>query len=164
MPRPMLRTPQNQTQSQTVNNNILSATRNQEHEQQQQQMDKMKLDQLLRKKRSKEYMEALHKLDAGGHVHNQNKVNDIIRTIQEEFPEVQLGGVLLGYVSICISESLMKCIHWILQVASLNIIKQEKHFQMASKRHVPLPCVADMSLLKFIKTAAGRSVPADMFL
>ena len=97
---PMLRTPQNQTQSQTVNNNILSATRNQEHEQQQ-QMDKMKLDQLLRKKRSKEYMEALHKLDAGGHVHNQNKVNDIIRTIQEEFPEVQLGGVLLGYVSIC---------------------------------------------------------------
>ena len=50
---------------------------------------------------SKEYMEALHKLDAGGHVHNQNKVNDIIRTIQEEFPEVQLGGVLLGYVSIC---------------------------------------------------------------
>ena len=92
MPRPMLRTPQNQTQSQTVNNNILSATRNQEHEQQQQQMDKMKLDQLLRKKRSKEYMEALHKLDAGGHVHNQNKVNDIIRTIQEEFPEVQLGG------------------------------------------------------------------------
>ena len=151
MPRPMLRTPQNQTQSQTVNNNILSATRNQEYEQQQQQMDKMKLDQLLRKKRSKEYMEALHKLDAGGHVHNQNKVNDIIRTIQEMFPSV-------------ISESLMKCIHWILQVASLNIIKQEKHFQMASKRHVPLPCVADMSLLKFIKTAAGRSVLADMFL
>lgn len=53
MPRPMLRTPQNQTQSQTVNNNILSATRNQEHEQQQQQMDKMKLDQLLRKKKIK---------------------------------------------------------------------------------------------------------------
>ena len=101
MPRPMLRTPQNQTQSQTVNNNILSATRNQEHEQQQQQMDKMKLDQLLRKKRSKEYMEALHKLDAGGHVHNQNKVNDIIRTIQEEFPEVHTldltGGIIEHY-------------------------------------------------------------------
>ena len=61
----------------------------------------LRTPQLLRKKRSKEYMEALHKLDAGGHVHNQNKVNDIIRTIQEEFPEVQLGGVLLGYVSIC---------------------------------------------------------------
>ena len=133
MPRPMLRTPQNQTQSQTVNNNILSATRNQEHEQQQ-QMDKMKLDQLLRKKRSKEYMEALHKLDAGGHVHNQNKVNDIIRTIQEEFPEVQLGGVLLGYVSICYLGK-----------------PYEVH-------------TLDLSLLKFIKTAAGRSVPADMFL
>mgnify|MGYP004631712455 CR=1 FL=1 len=100
MPRPMLRTPQKQ--SQTVGNNILSATRNNEQQQQQrQQMDKMKLDKLLRKPRSKEYMEALHKLDAGGHVHNQDKVNDIIRTIQEEFPEVQLGGILLGYVSIC---------------------------------------------------------------
>ena len=46
-------------------------------------------------------MDALHKLDAGGHVHNQNKVNDIINAIQNEFPEVALGGVLLGYVSIC---------------------------------------------------------------
>ena len=62
MPRPMLRTPQNQTQSQTVNNNILSATRNQEHEQQQQQMDKMKLYQLLRKKRSKEYSSRRHRI------------------------------------------------------------------------------------------------------
>ena len=163
MPRPMLRTPQNQTQSQTVNNNILSATRNQEHEQQQ-QMDKMKLDQLLRKKRSKEYMEALHKLDAGGHVHNQNKVNDIIRTIQEEFPEVQLGGVLLGYVSICYLGKPYEVHTLDLTGGIIEHYKTGETLQMASKRHVPLPCVADMSLLKFIKTAAGRSVPADMFL
>ena len=84
MPRPMLRTPQNQTQSQTVNNNILSATRNQEHEQQQQQMDKMKLDQLLRKKRSKEYMEALHKLDAGTQENSQKRIYDQIHSKQEE--------------------------------------------------------------------------------
>lgn len=100
MPRPMLRTPQQQTQTQT--SNILSATyNNQQQKQQQQQMDKMKLDKLLRKSRSKEYMEALHKLDAGGHVHNQNKVNDIINTIKSEFPEVELSGILLGYVAIC---------------------------------------------------------------
>ena len=96
----MLRTPQQQTQTQT--SNILSATyNNQQQKQQQQQMDKMKLDKLLRKSRSKEYMEALHKLDAGGHVHNQNKVNDIINTIKSEFPEVELSGILLGYVAIC---------------------------------------------------------------
>lgn len=64
-------------------------------------MDKMKLDRLLRKTRSKEYMETLHKLDAGGHVHNQQKVNEIIDTIKNEFPEVEISGVLLGFVSIC---------------------------------------------------------------
>lgn len=99
MPRPMLRTPQMQTQTQT--SSLLSATYNSQQKQQQQQMDKMKMDKLLRKSRSKEYMEALHKLDAGGHVHNQNKVNEIINTNRSEFPEVELAGVLLGYVAIC---------------------------------------------------------------
>ena len=46
-------------------------------------------------------MEALHKLDAGGHTHNQQLVNEIIDAIRNEFPEVELQGVLLGYVSIC---------------------------------------------------------------
>lgn len=100
MPRPMLRAPQSQTQTQT--NNILSATyNNQQQKQQQQQMDKMKLDKLLRKPRTKEYMNAIHKLDVGGHVHNQSKVNDIINTIKSEFPEVEISGILLGYVAIC---------------------------------------------------------------
>lgn len=94
MPRPMLRTPQNQTET----NNILSATCNNEEKQ---QMDKMMLDRLLRKNRSKEYMDALHKLDSGGHVHNENKVNEIINTIKREFLEVELSGILLGYVAIC---------------------------------------------------------------
>lgn len=96
----MLRAPQNQTQTET--NSILSATRTSNQQRQQQnQMDMMKIDRLLRKPRSKEYMEAIHKLDAGGHVHNQSKVNSIINTIKHEFPEVELGGILLGYVAIC---------------------------------------------------------------
>ena len=95
----MLRTPQ-QTQTQT--NNLLSATNNnQQQKQKQQQMDKMKLDRLLRQPRSKAYMDAIHKLDAGGHVHNQEKVNDIINTIRSELPEVELSGILLGYVAVC---------------------------------------------------------------
>lgn len=97
MPKPMLRQPQTQTQS----NTILSATQGQQQKQQTQQMDKMKLDRLLRKTRSKEYMQALHKLDAGGHVHNQRKVDEIIDAIRNEFPDLEIGGIMLGIVSIC---------------------------------------------------------------
>lgn len=93
----MLKQPQAQTQA----GSILSATQQQESKQQNQQIDKMKLDRLLRKTRSKEYMDALHRLDAGGHTHNQNKVNEIIDAIRNEFPEVELSGILLGFVSIC---------------------------------------------------------------
>ena len=93
MPKPMLRTPERCNQA----NQLLSAS----YQGQKQQMDKMKLDRLLRKPRSKEYMETIHKLDAGGHVHNQSKVNEIIQTIRNEFPEIELSGILLGHVAIC---------------------------------------------------------------
>lgn len=94
MPRPMLKTPQNQAQ----NDNILSATRS---NQKQQKMDKMMIDRLFRKPRSDKYMDAIHKLDAGGHVHNQKQVDNIIDIIKGEFPEVEISGVLLGIVAIC---------------------------------------------------------------
>ena len=97
MPKPMLRQPQLQTQSDT----ILSAVQNQKQKQQAQQMDKMKLDRLLRKARSKEYMQTLHNLDAGGHVYNQHKVNEMIDTIRNEFPDLEISGIMLGIVSIC---------------------------------------------------------------
>lgn len=99
MPRPILKSSQSQQQSQ---NNILSTTYN-SHQQNQnmQQMDKMKLDRLLRKKRSSKYLDAIHKLDAGGHVQNHDKVNEIINAIKDEFPEVKIQGILLGIVSRC---------------------------------------------------------------
>jgi len=96
MPKPMLKTPQ-----QTQQNNLLNVSVNRESKQQTQQIDKMKLDRILRQPRSKQYMDALHKLDAGGHVQNQNTVREIIDTIKNEFLEVELGGVLLGFVSEC---------------------------------------------------------------
>lgn len=97
MPRPMLKQPQAQAQS----SSILSAVPKQENVQQTNQMNKMVLDRLLRKPRSKEYMQALHKLDSGGHTHNQKVVDEIIDTIRNEFPEVQLEGIMLGIVSVC---------------------------------------------------------------
>ena len=97
MPKPMLRQPQTQAQSST----ILSAVQNQQKKQETEQMDKMKLARLLRKPRSKGYMDALHKLDAGGHTHNENKVNEIIDAVRNEFPEIEISGILIGFVSIC---------------------------------------------------------------
>lgn len=46
-------------------------------------------------------MDALHKLDAGGYVHNQQKVEEILNAIKSEFPEVDLQGIMLGIVSKC---------------------------------------------------------------
>ena len=94
MPRPMLRTPQNQVQKDSI---LSTACSNQK----QQKMDKMMIDRLLRKSRSNEYMDAIHKLDAGGHVHNQKQVDNIIVIVKGEFPEVEISGVLLGIVAIC---------------------------------------------------------------
>lgn len=97
MPRPLLKPQQTKAESR-VTLNIRPRT---QQNQQMSQMQKMKLNQLLRRPRSKAYMEAMQKLDAGGHVHNENKVNDIVNIIKAEFPEVELDGILLGYVSIC---------------------------------------------------------------
>ena len=97
MPKPMLKQPQSQTQS----GSLLSATPQQAQKQQSQQIDKMKLDRLLRNPRSKNYMDAMHRLDAGGHVHNQHKVDEILDAIRMEFPDIEISGILLGVVSIC---------------------------------------------------------------
>ncbi len=97
MPKPMLKQPQNQINT----NNVLSATQNQQQKHQVQQMDKMKLDRLLRKPRSKEYIQSLHKLDVGGHVHNQQKVNEIINSIRNEFPDLDISSIMLGIVATC---------------------------------------------------------------
>lgn len=97
MPKPLFKQPQTQLQ----NNTLLSAAQTQQQYKQVTQTDKMQQDRLLRKQRSKQYMDALNKLDAGGHTHNQAKVDEIIDTIRNEFPEVEISGVLLGYVSVC---------------------------------------------------------------
>ena len=97
MPRPMLRQPETK-----INNaDLLSAAPKQDTKKQNQHMDKMMIDRILRNPRSKEYMEAMHRLDAGGHVHNQDKVNKIIDAIRSEFPDIDVNGVLLGFVSVC---------------------------------------------------------------
>lgn len=96
MPRPMLQRPQTQTKSESF-----LTTKPKTQSGQTKVMDKMMLDRLLRSPRSKEYMEAMHKLDAGGHTHNQHKVDELIDIIRNEFPEVEIASIMLGVVSIC---------------------------------------------------------------
>ena len=96
MPRPMLFRPQTQERAEPM-----LSTRRPEQKQQNRQMEKMQLDRLLRKNRSKEYRDAMHRLDAGGHVQNRKQVEDILQAIRAEFPELELADLLLGYVSIC---------------------------------------------------------------
>ena len=91
MPKPML----NPYQSQKQTSHIMTSNLKQP------QIDKLSLDRLLRKSRSKEYMDAIHQLDAGGHVHNKKEVNEIINTIKSEFPDVDINGILLGFVAKC---------------------------------------------------------------
>ena len=98
MPKPMLKPLQ---QSQTTEESILSAAYKAETKKENRELNRLQLDRILRKQRSKEYMSMMGKLDAGGHVHNQDKVNDMIQTIRNEFPEVEIQGILLGIVSIC---------------------------------------------------------------
>ena len=93
MPKPILNSYQSQQQTQA--SHIMTSNLKQPH------IDKLSLDRLLRKSRSKEYMDAIHQLDAGGHVHNKKEVNEIINTIKSELPDVDINGILLGFVAKC---------------------------------------------------------------
>lgn len=97
MPRPMM---QSASRTENRTDNLMSLSGNRQAEKQM-QMDQMTMDRLLRKKRSRQYMDAIRSLDAGGHVHNHDQVEKMIQELQKEFPEVQLKGILLGYVSKC---------------------------------------------------------------
>jgi hypothetical protein len=58
-------------------------------------------DARLRLKRSASYMQALQRLDAGGHTHNRQAVDALVAAISEEFPDVTIDQQPLGIVSKC---------------------------------------------------------------
>ena len=80
MPRPILGNRQNQQVG-----SGLSLERKSESRTASRQLSKLELDRLLRKPRSKEYMEAMRKLDIGSHVLGDAQRDEIIRILQEEF-------------------------------------------------------------------------------
>lgn len=63
--------------------------------------EKQRINQLLRKKRSKEYMKSISTLDAGGHTNNQDQIDKIIDSIENEFDEVEISKILIGIIARC---------------------------------------------------------------
>ena len=98
MPKPLVRERQRNDQKEY---SLLSVSSQQSKQTLELQTDKIKLDRLLRKPRSKKYIEAIRKLDAGGHVQNRKQVEEILDEIREEFPEVNIMGILIGFVAKC---------------------------------------------------------------
>jgi len=80
---------------------VLSPVKNKTEKKQNKQQDTMVQARLLRKSRSKRYMEAMNALDAGGRLQTAEQIAEIMAVIRDEFPEIELEGILLGYVSIC---------------------------------------------------------------
>jgi hypothetical protein len=92
MPKPRLNL-SNQTKGESILN--LSSSKELSKE------NKLKLDMQLRKPRSENYIDSIRMLDAGGHTHNHQQVNNIINVLRQEFPEIEISGIMLGIVSKC---------------------------------------------------------------
>ena len=60
-----------------------------------------KVEDRLRQKRSRAYVEAQQKLDAGGHIHNRQAVDALLAAVREELPEISIEHLPLGFVARC---------------------------------------------------------------
>ena len=64
----------------------------------------MQLERKLRQKRSSKYIEAMTKLDAGGHAENKEIIQALIDAIREEMPEITIDQLPIGIVAKCYLE------------------------------------------------------------
>ncbi len=61
----------------------------------------IELQARLRQKRSSAYVEAMARLDAGGHVHNVATTQALIDAIRAELPDIQIDALPQGIISKC---------------------------------------------------------------
>ena len=99
MARPMLKFPeaQQKQQTRTAEQMLLKPAQQKTAT----KLNQMQIDRILNKKRSKEYMDAMTRLDAGGHMHNQHKVEALMEVIRQEMPEIEIDMGPIGIVSKC---------------------------------------------------------------
>lgn len=98
MPKPMLH---KQEKNLFVQKDLLSLNCSEQFTSNEKQTDPLIIYRILRKNRSQAYIDALCHLDAGGHTQNTEQITKILDVIHTELPEVELSGILLGYISIC---------------------------------------------------------------
>lgn len=107
MPRPMLKMPEmkQETRTETRTQNRMESgllLRQPETKQQtRSNLNQMQIERILNKKRSQQYIDAMRRLDAGGHMHNQHQVQALIDVIREELPEIEIDMGPIGIVSKC---------------------------------------------------------------
>lgn len=107
MARQLFKAPEQATRTQTQTRapmlDLRQQTRTQTEAKQQQKamLNQLQLQRVLNRKRSQEYVDAMKRMDAGGHMHNQNQVNALLDVIREEMPEIEIEMGPIGIVSRC---------------------------------------------------------------
>ncbi|QYD69019.1 hypothetical protein KZJ38_01050 [Paraburkholderia edwinii] len=80
----------------------------------------------LRMKRSASYMDAMLKLDAGSHLHNQQAIDALVAAINDEFPDISIDQYPVGIVAKCYLGPPYE-VHTLDRMG--NIIQHYKHFE-----------------------------------
>lgn len=99
MPRPMLRFEDQKQQQRTGASERLSTQPSRQKTVG--RLTPMQIERVLNRRRSAAYMDAMTRLDAGGHMHNRQKVEALIEVIREEMPEIEIDMGPIGIVSKC---------------------------------------------------------------
>lgn len=100
MPRPLLLTPEQQRQK-VKNAESLLLNSGKTNQKSKTRLNQMQMERVLNKRRSKSYVSAMKRLDAGGRMHNQRQVEELIKLIQEELPEIEVDAFPIGIVAQC---------------------------------------------------------------
>lgn len=91
MPRPIFNTDRKQEQQFKLDLQPAAKTKT----------DPVMLDRRLRQKRSGEYVNAIKKLDVGGHTMNKSQFDAFVEAVEKEFPDVPFEDRLIGIVAQC---------------------------------------------------------------
>ena len=106
MPKPLFR-----KKEETKTNNLFSIDFEQKEQHKVNKMSQMTIARILRRRRSKEYIDLIKTLDAGGKVANQHQIEAIINQLKKDFPEISLPSMLVGIISKCYLGNIIEHFH-----------------------------------------------------
>ena len=151
MPRPLLsRTESTQTGRLSLSTAAPAKTES--------KTDAMQMARLLKKQRSKAYIEMIHKLDAGGHTMNAARCEALLAAIRAEFPDVlDLAGSSSASSRNAISAIRTRCTPSPSQGASSSTTSAESRSPKGWSAPAPSPRAAAMNSSRSTPTSAAPS-------